>query len=831
MKTHAALVEGIQAQMDALVLLVRRNYEARSDEHHHARRTIAREIAGDANEITARFEMLSVSEKDERKLKHDIDAAIIQSLAYSSMTERYENITEAFPRTFDWIFEPSTGMQPKWSNFSEWLKTGSGIYWIAGKAGSGKSTLMRYIYEDERTRDYLKSWAKSSGNSSRETPLCVATFFFWLSGTPMQKSELGLLRALLHQVLSSCPQMGSVAFPDIWSKNYSDAIDGLSSDWINALPLKRLRSALQRVAEQTKIPLKIFFLVDGLDEFAGDHEELATLFKVISRSSTIKICVSSRPWIIFEQIYGLRPSLRLQDLTEGDIAFYVNSKFDGSSPFQRLRSLQPELADLLRDEVIEKAEGVFLWVQIVVDSLLTGIRNEDDMAILRQRLTAMPPKLEDLYRHLMSLIDPVYQIWASKVFQIVRAGRALGVEETIGPGARAEGSTPLRLCTLFFAMSENLRIITKHPQNIHVLEVLTPTVSVELSETDLLSARCKITKTRLTVRCAGLLEVPTYDRIGSDAPIQFLHRTARDFIYNDATWKEILDKTKSSKFNANRAGFNGLVLEIAFDSSSGAPSTKQLCRKTANAMLFAHQLQKEMEFTPDDSHTVDTMDLIMTNKSSRKRRRASKKHWTSGIIGDSLRIEDDISYLAYCALYGLSDYINEQLGTLPQQDSANAASKFLHIILPAENWPAGVYFPHPQPYMVSTLFRHGADPNHTRGKPPFVRGPWSNLLERLSQSNKDERVMCASISGYVLIMKLFVEAGAASTIGEYTAHSVAREKLLPYFEKEATELLERIEDRIEREENEEFDQIEEEIIMERQEASEPERKKQRVDRM
>ncbi|PVH79590.1 hypothetical protein DL98DRAFT_420136, partial [Cadophora sp. DSE1049] len=394
MKTQAAFVEGIQDQMDTLVLLVRRNYEARSDEHHHARRTIAQEIAGETNEITARFEMLSVSEVHERKLRHDIDTAIIQNLAYSSMTERYENITEAFPKTFDWIFEPSTGVQPKWSNFSEWLKTGSGIYWIAGKAGSGKSTLMRYIYEDERTRDYLKSWAKSSGNSPREAPLSVATFFFWLSGTPMQKSEIGLLRALLHQVLSSCPQLGSVAFPDIWSKNYSNAIDGVSSDWINALPLKRLRSALQRVAQQTKMPVKIFFLVDGLDEFVGDHEELATLFKLISQSSMIKICVSSRPWIIFEQIYGLRPSLRLQDLTEGDISYYVNSKFDSSVPFQRLRSIQPEIADLLRDEVIEKAEGVFLWVQIVVDSLLTGIRNEDDMAILRQRLTAMPPKLE-----------------------------------------------------------------------------------------------------------------------------------------------------------------------------------------------------------------------------------------------------------------------------------------------------------------------------------------------------------------------------------------------------------------------------------------------------
>ncbi len=110
----------------------------------------------------------------------------------------------------------------------------------------------------------------------------------------------------------------------------------------------------------------------------------------------VKVCVSSRPWVIFEQIYGSRPSMCLQDLTEDDIALYVYDKFSGSPAFNRLESNQPHLANLLRSEVVEKAEGVFLWVQIVVDFVIFGIRNQDDMAILRQRLTAMLPKLEDI---------------------------------------------------------------------------------------------------------------------------------------------------------------------------------------------------------------------------------------------------------------------------------------------------------------------------------------------------------------------------------------------------------------------------------------------------
>jgi hypothetical protein len=63
-------------------------------------------------------------------------------------------------------------------------------------------------------------------------------------------------------------------------------------------------------------------------------------------------------------------------------------------------------------EVVEKAEGVFLWVRIVVDSLLRGIRNLDNMLVLLGRLNLLPRELEPLYEYLMSQIEPVYLVWA-----------------------------------------------------------------------------------------------------------------------------------------------------------------------------------------------------------------------------------------------------------------------------------------------------------------------------------------------------------------------------------------------------------------------------------
>src|SRR5450756_2194007 len=99
---------------------------------------------------------------------------------------------------------------------------------------------------------------------------------------------------------------------------------------------------------------------------------MAKLFQDIAKSESIKACLSSRPWVIFEDVFSDCPKLRLQNLTYHDIETYVNDRVRNNLEFQRLeRNLgQSQQTSALVSEIVQMADGVFLWVQLVVDSLL-----------------------------------------------------------------------------------------------------------------------------------------------------------------------------------------------------------------------------------------------------------------------------------------------------------------------------------------------------------------------------------------------------------------------------------------------------------------------------
>jgi hypothetical protein len=196
---------------------------------------------------------------------------------------------------------------------------------------------------------------------------------------------MGLLRSLLYQVLRTCLILVPVILPDAWAMTYSALIKRTSYHMPQLLTQKRFMVAFRALIHQTRLPLKLGFLVDRLDEFEGSegsHQEMADLFKEITQARNVKACLSSRPWVVFSESFKDCPNLRLQDLTRPDITRYVNGKFGKSEAFGTLRKRESEAAHELITEVIEKADGVFLWVQIVVASLLKGIQNRDDMVIL-----------------------------------------------------------------------------------------------------------------------------------------------------------------------------------------------------------------------------------------------------------------------------------------------------------------------------------------------------------------------------------------------------------------------------------------------------------------
>jgi hypothetical protein len=99
--------------------------------------------------------------------------------------------------------------------------------------------------------------------------------------------------------------------------------------------------ALLALTCQSIIPLKFCLFVDGLDEFESnsDYEQMAKFFKEMTSSENVKTCLSSRPWVIFEDIFSECPRLRLQNLTYRDIEQYVNDKVNDNAAFQKLASI------------------------------------------------------------------------------------------------------------------------------------------------------------------------------------------------------------------------------------------------------------------------------------------------------------------------------------------------------------------------------------------------------------------------------------------------------------------------------------------------------------
>lgn len=179
-----------------------------------------------------------------------------------------------------------------------------------------------------------------------------------------------------------------------------------ANDLVNYWTLGRLQEAFERLVSQNLFDIKFVFFIDGLDEYSGSHEEIAGILKQVSQGSNVKVCVSSRPLLVFERIFDSLPHLILQDLTYDDITLYVNNKLGDHERMRALESYEPGLRTSLTSAIVDKASGVFLWVHLVVRSLLDGLGNYDVGDDLRRRLEDLPEELEALYWIMVQNVKP-----------------------------------------------------------------------------------------------------------------------------------------------------------------------------------------------------------------------------------------------------------------------------------------------------------------------------------------------------------------------------------------------------------------------------------------
>jgi len=346
-------------------------------------------------------------QQQQRNLAYDdYVKRFLDSLWFSDYKRRQETIKEAHEKTFQWMFETKETCveASRWDDFVQWLEAGHHTYWINGKAGSGKSTLMNYVYQDDRTQNSLKVW---SGTKE----LCTPSFFFWNAGSDMEKSSGGLLRSLLHQVLQEHPEL--TPLPDqITSKSHPAGYDLQTYGPIAAWTERHLLKDLRKVMGQLQQSCRICIFIDGLDEFVGDGDALIEMLKML-QSSELKLCLSSRPNGSYNDAFGSFAKLRLQDLTEPDIRIFVSDMLQVPLP-----AFRGENVTRIINTILRKAEGVFLWVDLVVKEVLKGLRNGDSLNQLDERLRLLPSDIEGLYAHMLGNIEKVYQKEAADLFQM-----------------------------------------------------------------------------------------------------------------------------------------------------------------------------------------------------------------------------------------------------------------------------------------------------------------------------------------------------------------------------------------------------------------------------
>jgi hypothetical protein len=661
----------------------------------------------------------AITNQEKKKYSiQDVTGEITNRLHFSRKDDRYDDITVAHQNTFNWALEARAKNSLSWPSLADWLQTDGGVYWINGKAGSGKSTLMKYLYQDPRFMELLNLWAG-------EDRLIVADFYFWNPGAEIQKSQEGLFRSLLWQVLNQDGSLASTLFAEQYL---------LHAEWDEFPTFHQLRRAFGRLTSHSLTSTKIAIVIDGLDEFDARRITMTELGEMLinaTKDGNIKALVSSRPLTEFVDCFAGQPQLQLQQLTHDDITTYVYDHLSEHPQMVSLKASYHAETKALVEEIVSSASGVFLWIKLVVESLLQGLQSGDMVEDLLSRLRSLPQDLEELFAHMLNDVPTLYKSQAACIFQILRCND----EGHQQPYWSTRGMEfPLSAIRLFYAEAK-------------LEEVIGADVSPLSSEE--IERRESTTERRLRSRCAGLLELRTRANYGLEQIIYgqrkyikdvvFLHKTVADFLYQKEVWDELVSNAGGLNFQPSQAVLQSLIMEVkTLDFGQQTPVNRGVpLGLLACILLYARRTEADTKMS--SCELLDEVDRAMTihfpkvtgvSKAGRykgtfwcdkfvndlrlplhRSRRLSSKRTNIGVDKDyDQTVPEHNNFMSLNVRFGLTLYVRDTIQAKGRACLTKPGRPLLDYICRAQEGDAKWSY-YSDPTLVQILLLNGANPN------------------------------------------------------------------------------------------------------------------------
>ncbi|KAL4407801.1 hypothetical protein CABS03_10035 [Colletotrichum abscissum] len=277
--------------------------------------------------------------------------------------------------------------------FLNWLRGDGRLFYVSGKAGCGKPTLLKFMANHQKTRTLLQQWAG-------DRTVAIASFFFWQSdGQKLQMTLDGMYRSILFFILRHCPRLIPDVLPKQWEATDSEKRNAVvDSDLYQAPSIKAAFERLMNL-ELPSDDVRFCLFIDGLDEYkadAYDQKLFAMKLRDWAEGSLIKICVSSRPEVHFLNTF--RSAIHLHEITQGDIYLLTRDTFEHDSNFYHISSFYLEFVE----KIVWSADGVFLWARLVARALLEEAEMHSSYERLCQKLDSTPTQLNNLYKSMLS---------------------------------------------------------------------------------------------------------------------------------------------------------------------------------------------------------------------------------------------------------------------------------------------------------------------------------------------------------------------------------------------------------------------------------------------
>ena len=278
--------------------------------------------------------------------------------------------------------------------YVEWAQQKSSCTLLClGNLGSGKSVCLASIVDD-------LNLSQGSGGSP-------VAFFFCRHDIAESLQAHTVMASLAFQLLRRLPDLSKAL----------DLVDGNAQH----LDLSDILGMLLRVLPPEFVA---YFVIDGLDECEdSQRRDILALVHYLQEKFSLLVCASFRPGsdnvsLRDAKIFPQNGTFTIPEQNP-DIESFIGSELKRRVQCGLLTVGRPELILEIQDTLSRKAEGMFLWVALQMESLCAARTDE----AIREALDDLPGDLPDTYSRIIKKSASVSPEYQKLIFKLILAAR------------------------------------------------------------------------------------------------------------------------------------------------------------------------------------------------------------------------------------------------------------------------------------------------------------------------------------------------------------------------------------------------------------------------